>query len=109
MKRTAVEIALARQLARIVDGDIAEVACRARISVRQLRYMRAGKYLDVRLSTLSRLAEAMGISVVIGTAPRARKPAPIGHRRGKPRTMRREPNGVERVTFDEDKQDSEED
>jgi transcriptional regulator with XRE-family HTH domain len=111
-KRTTAELALARQLARIVEGDVAEIAKRARISIRQLRYMRAGTRLDITLSTLARLADALEMpaaALIGGTKSRARRPAPIGKRPGKPRTMRREPHVGELTEFDEDHYQREED
>lgn len=101
---------LVTHLQRIPEGDISETARRAGISVRQLLRIRAGE-ADIRLSTLQRLADAMGVHgcVLLGgtmartsSSSRPRRPAPIGRRRGKPRAARRQPLSGAPEPFDDD-------
>jgi transcriptional regulator with XRE-family HTH domain len=97
-----------RQLARIPDGKLSEVARRAGLSVRQLHRLRSGELRDVKVSTLTRLAEALGVplvSLIGGSSPRPRRPAPVGRRRGRPRTMRRQQDVGELVDHDEDEEE----
>lgn len=102
----ALQAALVAQLQRIPEGDISETARRAGISVRQLQRIRAGA-ADIRLSTLQRLAEALGVhgAALIGGTPPRRRPAPIGRRRGKPRGVRRDPLGGKPEPFDDELED----
>lgn len=90
--------ALVAELRRIPDGDANAVARRARISRRQFDRIRAGK-ADLLTTTMTRLADALGIAIVIGPPRRA---APIGKRAGKPRGIRREPNVGESHDHEED-------
>jgi transcriptional regulator with XRE-family HTH domain len=97
--------ALKRQLAAIPDGKVSDVARRAQISPRQLRRLRAGQIGRVQLDTILRLADALDVSaaeLLGGASPHAKRPAPTGRRRGKPRTMRRQGDVGEAPVFDED-------
>lgn len=83
--------ALVARLQEIAEGEVAATARRAGISRRQLVRIRGGD-ANVTLETLERLAAALGehpLELLGGAVPR-RRAAPIGHRQGKPRGIRRE-------------------
>src|SRR5262245_720769 len=58
--RTPGQEALHQRLASIPAGSISRTARDARMPLRVLNRLRAGEHLDIRLSTLERLAEAFG-------------------------------------------------
>lgn len=98
--------ALRRQLAKIPDGKLTAIARRAGISVRQLQRLRGGEMDDVKVSTLAGLATVLKTTpselLGGGASPHARRPAPVGRRRGKPRNMRRQGDVGESTDLEED-------
>ena len=63
---TPAQTALHDRLRAIPAGQVSATARAAEIALRQLNRLREGKNLDVRLSTLEKLATALGQAIVIG-------------------------------------------
>lgn len=102
--------ALVARLQKIPEGEVAATARRAGISRRQLVRIRAGD-ANVTLQTLERLAGALGehpLELLGGAAVPRRRAAPIGHRQGKPRGIRREVDLWEPWPYEEDAPDGRE-
>jgi DNA-binding Xre family transcriptional regulator len=110
MLRKAMAATVAR-LAKVPDGEVSALARRARMSPRQLQRLRAGKLTDVKLSTLTRIAEALGLDLATliggGSHPRrGRSGTTLGRGRGRPRNIRREPAVGDIPRRDEDEEET---
>ena len=77
---TSAQAHLIARLKAIPEGGVHATARAAGINVRQLNRLREGKSPDVRLSTLERLATALGESIgqIVGSEPPPPRSAPAG-------------------------------